>query len=566
MTRNNDSRARTVDANLHDALDPSDPYAREQQTFPQLDDEEIERLRPYGCVEHYGQGDILFSRGDRGVDFLLVLSGAIEIFELDTENVPHVFALHTARQFSGELDLFNDRMVLVGGRAAEPSELLRISRSQFYRMMSTEQAISDKIMRALILRRTGVINHEQAGVTVFAEDNEGEALRIRRFLERNGYPNHLLPADGSPEAERFASSHCIDMSRLPVVVSPRQAVLYQPSNPELADQLGLTEHLEKDEVYDLVVVGAGPSGLSATVYAASESLNTLVIEVEAPGGQAGTSSKIENYLGFPVGISGQALAGRAWIQAQKFGARFAVSRAASRLDCSTRPFAIHIADECSVTARAIVIASGATYRTLDLPNYSQYEGQGIHYAATAMEAQLCTGEDVVVVGGGNSSGQAAVFLSRHARHVYMLVRNDTLAETMSDYLIQRIEDSSAISVHTATELTALDGDRFLKQVSWQKRGQASPETHEIRNVFVMIGAVPNTDWLGGCLQLDKEGFVLTGAAVNGSQPSSPFTSSIEGIFAVGDVRSGSVKRVASGVGEGSVCVQHVHSYLNDSTD
>ncbi|MAM86520.1 MAG: cation tolerance protein CutA [unclassified Hahellaceae] len=565
MTRDTASRAEPERPALNDATDPSDPYAREQQTFARLDDEAIERLKPYGSLERHDKGDVLFSRGDRGVDFLLVLSGSIEIYELDTDNVSHVLTVHEAGQFSGELDLFNDRMVLVGARAAESTEVLRITRPQFYRMMSAEQDISDIIMRALILRRTGVLNHEQAGVTIFAEAGDGESLRIRRFLERNGYPSHLLIADGSAEAENFAGNHHVDMSRLPAVVSPRQAVLYQPTNPELADQLGLTENLEQNKVYDVIVVGAGPAGLSASVYAASESLSTLVIEVEAPGGQAGTSSKIENYLGFPVGISGQALAGRAWIQAQKFGARFAVSRPASRLDCSTRPFIIHIDDECSVSAKAVVIATGATYRRLDLPNYSQYEGQGIHYAATAMEAQLCSGENVVVVGGGNSAGQAAVFLSRHARQVHMLVREDTLTETMSDYLIQRIEDSSSISVHTATELTALEGDRFLKQVSWQTRDE-SAQTHDIRNVFVLIGAVPNTDWLRDCLQLDSEGFVVTGAMVKGAQPSSAFTTSIEGVFAVGDVRAGSVKRVASGVGEGSVCVQHVHAYLNGLTD
>ena len=306
------------------------------------------------------------------------------------------------------------------------------------------------------------------------------------------------------------------------------------------------------------------------MYAASESLDTVVVEVEAPGGQAGTSSKIENFLGFPTGISGQALAGRAWIQSQKFGARFVVSRAVGSIDCDDRPFRLALETDGAdgrdgggptLRARAVVVATGATYRRLGLEGQERYEGQGIHYAATAIEAQLCRGEEIVVVGGGNSAGQAAVFLSRHAKHVHVLVRGDSLADSMSDYLVQRIDSSVRITLHTCTSLVGLHGERLLERVTWETSPDGERETRNVGNVFVMIGAVPNSDWLDGCVETDDRGFVRTGAEVEGHAPASPFETSVAGVFAVGDVRSGSVKRVASGVGEGSVAIQAVHKWL-----
>jgi thioredoxin reductase (NADPH) len=550
------------------SVDPSDPYEREKQTFPQLSDEQIERAKSYGEIEKLGKSAVLFERGDRGVDFFLVLTGNIEIYDLTDDGRPHVFTVHRERQFTGELDLFNDRKILVGGRTGDDSVVLRVPRNRFYRLMSTEQDIAEIVMRAFILRRTGFIVHDQAGVTLFGPRNNGDLLRIQRFLRRNGYPYRLIDSN-DPTADSKLPRECkLEGDRLPAVISPvaGEDVLYNPSNPELADRLGLTESLDDDHVYDLTVIGAGPAGLSAAVYAASERLDTLVIEAEAPGGQAGTSSKIENYLGFPIGISGQALAGRAWIQSQKFGARFAVSRPAMSIDCDQRPFTISLDDGRRVRSRAIVVATGATYRTLSIENYEKYEGQGIHYAATAIEAQLCTGEHIAVVGGGNSAGQAAVFLSGHASHVHILVRSATLAASMSDYLVQRIELSSRITLHTHTEITTLQGDRLLEQVTWKNQKTSECETYEIRNVFVMIGAMPNTDWLQGCIALDSKGFILTGLDVANQQASLPFTTSVEGIYAVGDVRSGSVKRVASGVGEGAVCIPSVHCYLNEQTD
>ena len=391
--------------------------------------------------------------------------------------------------------------------------------------------------------------------------HRGDTLRLQRFLMRNGYPHRLLDTEVDPDAGGFLDCFELTSDELPVVISPDHRVLRNPSTAALADDLGLTETIDPDRIYDVAVVGAGPAGLAAAVYAASEGLGTIVIEGIAPGRQAGTSSKIENYLGFPTGISGQALAGRAQIQAQKFGAQLAISRNAAGIDCSDRPYRIKLDDQ-TISARAIIVATGARYRKLDVPNYAKFEGQGIHYAATAMEAQLCGGEEVIVVGGGNSAGQAAVFLSRTAGHVHVLVRARGLAASMSDYLVRRIQQSPKITLHAKTEITALEGDDRLRTVTWTSRDSGESETHSIGNVFVMIGAEPNTDWLDGCLDLDAKGFIRTGKDADGMTLASPYATTRPGIFAVGDVRSGSVKRVASVVGEGSVVIQAVHKFLN----
>lgn len=544
------------------SLNPSDPYQRERQTFPRLTQDQIDRVSLYGEEHRYEKGTVLFERGNRSVDFFLVIEGNIEIYDLDHDGNPVVVTVHADQQFTGELDLFNDRKILVGGRTGQNSRIVRLNRPSFYRMIGTETDIGETIMRAYILRRTGLIIHDQAGITLFGSPSSGDTLRIRRFLSRNGYPVKLIDS-GSDEAGIVLDRHRVDLHRLPAVISPDGKLLHNPTNPVLADALGLTEQIEDGHIYDLAVIGGGPSGLSASVYGASENLDTIVLEGEAPGGQAGTSSKIENYLGFPTGISGQALAGRAWIQGQKFGAKFVVSRKVASLDCDKQPFEIALDDGKTLVARAVILAMGARYRALGLDDYQRFEGNGIHYAATALEGQLCTGEEVVVVGGGNSAGQAAVFLSRHASHVHLMVRSTGLAASMSNYLVERIDHSSRITLHTQTEISALHGTRMLERVTWKNRETGETVTRPVRNVFVMIGAVPNTDWLAQCVDLDDRGFVLTGLDVTSRRPSSPFTTSIEGVFAVGDVRSGSVKRVASGVGEGSVCIQSVHRFLAD---
>uniref|UniRef100_UPI00224F216A NAD(P)/FAD-dependent oxidoreductase n=1 Tax=Dyella silvatica TaxID=2992128 RepID=UPI00224F216A len=415
---------------------------------------------------------------------------------------------------------------------------------------------------AFILRRVNIIQQGIGGVVLIGPGHGADTLRLQRFLVRNGYPHRLIDTDLDPKAAGLPGTFEVQPHLFPVVISPDHQMLMNPSTAALADSLGLTESFEPGYVHDVAVVGAGPAGLAAAVYAASEGLDTIVIEGLAPGGQAGTSSKIENYLGFPTGISGQALAGRAQIQAQKFGARLAISRHVVRLHCAARPYQLELEGGQQVAARAIVIATGARYRKLDVPNYDRYEGQGIHYAATPMEGKLCAGEEVVVVGGGNSAGQAAVFLSRIAAHVHMLVRGTGLAATMSDYLIRRIHQSPRITLHTETQVVGLEGGDRLQHVTWCGRHDGSPETRAIANMFVMVGAEPNTDWLHGCLVLDTKGFVITGIDGEGMPSSVPFATNKPGIFAVGDVRSGSVKRVASGVGEGSVVIQAVHKYLN----
>ena len=544
------------------AGDVTDPYAREAQTFPELNEAQTARVTGYGAEEQALAGTLLFERGQRSVDFFLVLDGAIEIFDTDVDGQPNVFTTHRARQFTGEMDLFNDRQILVSGRAGVDSRVVRISRPDFRRLVAAEPDIGEIIMRAFILRRVGLIVHGQGGVELVGPGHRADTLRLQRFLTRNGYPHRVLDTDGDDDASGFLACFDIAAEQLPVVVLPEHEVLRNPSNAALAQALGLTETLDPDAVHDLVVIGAGPAGLAAAVYAASEGLATIVLESVAPGGQAGTSSKIENYLGFPTGISGQALAGRAQAQAQKFGARLAIARTARSLDCAVEPFAIKLDDGEAVRARAVVVATGARYRKLDLPNYDKYEGAGIHYAATAMEAQLCGDSEVAVIGGGNSAGQAAVFLSRYAKHVHVVVRGEGLAATMSDYLVQRIDSSPQITLHTHTEATALAGDPDLQQVTFTNRQTGEEQVLPIGNLFLMLGAVPNTEWLDGCLTLDDKGFVLTGRDEAGQALSSPFATTKPGIYAVGDVRAGSVKRVASGVGEGSVVVQAIHGFLN----
>lgn len=540
--------------NPRDATAPTDPYEREAQTFPVLPPDMVTRARAYGAEEAIPDGTLLFERGERSVDFFVVLDGAVDIFEDDERGSPRVLTTHVPGQFTGELDLFNDREILVSGRARGETRALRVRRADFRRMVMAEADLGEVVMRAFILRRVGLIQHGQGGVVLIGPGHGGDTLRLQRFLTRNGYPHRLLDTEEDADAHGFLDCFSLRPEELPVVILPGDTVLRNPALPALADALGLLEEVPEDRLHDVVVVGAGPAGLAAAVYAASEGLETVVIEGLAPGGQAGTSSKIENYLGFPTGISGQALAGRAQTQAQKFGARLLVSRGATGIDCDgASPYRVTLDDGRHVTARAVVVATGARYRKLALPDYDRFEGQGIHYAATAMEATLCRDEEVAVVGGGNSAGQAAVFLSRHAAHVHVLVRAEGLAATMSDYLVQRIDQSPRITLHARTAITRLEGADRLEHVTWATHGQE--ERRPVRALFVMIGAEPNTDWLAGCLVLDPKGFVLTG------QGGSPFETSRPGIYAVGDVRAGSVKRVASGVGEGSVVVSAVHQFL-----
>ena len=538
-----------------------DAYSKRDLVFPKLAQEQVDRSLAYGRVEHYSAGNTIYARGTRGVDFLIVLRGNVLVTGATPEGGESIVVLHDPREFTGELDLFSHREALVNVRAATDADVLRIPRDRFREYVASEIDISNIIMRAAILRRLGLVQHMQVSVTVAGPGRAAATLHLEQFLSRNGYPYRLVDTETDPEANEFLHGFNITSADLPVVISTTQ-VYRNPDLPSLADALGISEEIGSDEVFDVAVVGAGPAGLAASVYAASEGLKTIVIEGNAPGGQAGTSSRIENYLGFPSGISGLELASRAQTQAQKFGARLVVSRNVTRLDCSSRPFALTLDETHVVKARAVVVATGARYRKLDVSNYGRFEMEGLHHSATAIEARLCSEEEVIVVGGGNSAGQAAVYLSGYARQVHILIRGAELASTMSEYLVHRIASSRKISLHVRSEITALHGKERLEQVTWINRDTGEETTAKIANVFVMIGADPCTEWMDDCVALDEKGFVRTGYQDDlGS--AGLYRTSKPGIFAVGDVRSGSVKRVASGVGEGSVVVADLHNYLKD---
>jgi len=562
-------------ANSSDPLQATDPYAREHQIFPTLSSEQIDRARPFGVEESLLAGSVLFERGQRGVDFFVVLEGHIDIYEhkLNHTTVIHV---HHQNQFTGELDLFNRRKILVGGRMGVDGRLLRISPASFRRLITAEPDIGEIIMRAFILRRTAFISHAQGGATLIDTATTADGVRMERFLRRNGYPVTAI-REACPEYEEVMTRYALRVEQLPVVVIHlNNEVLERPSNHALAEALGLVEEIDCLRVFDVAIVGGGPAGLSAAVYAASEGLSTLLLEAEAPGGQASTSSKIENYLGFPTGISGEGLAGRAQVQAMKFGATICLPMRATGLDCSQYPYALKFCAEAdqpqSVRARSMVIASGATYRSLNLPNAGDFDNSGIYYAATALEGDLCTQEEAIVVGGGNSAGQATVFLSSRASHVHLLIRRESLVETMSDYLIGRILSSDRITLHTTTEIVELEGERHLEAVTWENLHSGERQRQPIRHVFLMIGAKPNTDWLHGGVQTDEKGFIRTGQAVDLDQgwplqrPPMALETSLPGVFAVGDVQAGSTKRVASAVGLGAISVSHVHAFLAEQAE
>jgi thioredoxin reductase (NADPH) len=538
-----------------------DAYAKRDQVFPQLTEEMVNRSLQYGQVESFPEGTTIYARGTRGVDFFIVLSGRVVMSGLGVEGEDGIVIVHGAREFTGELDLFSEREALVSARAASDAQVLRIRRSAFRHYVTSEPDIGDIVMRAVILRHLGLVQHTQVGVAIVGPGRSADTLRLQSFIDRNGYPMRVVDTDLDPAGGGMIDAFSLTQDDLPVVIYG-SSVWHNPTNAAIAEALGIAEILDPNMLYDVAVVGAGPAGLAAAVYASSEGLRTIVIEGNAPGGQAGTSSRIENYLGFPSGISGLELATRAQTQAQKFGAKLAISRNVTGLDCSQHIFAAHLEGGMTVRARSVVIATGAWYRRLQIPNYNRYEMGGIHYSATAIESRLCSGEEVIVVGGGNSAGQAAIYLAASAMHVHMLIRRLDLASTMSDYLVSRIASSRRITLHPQTEIIALAGTPRLDQVTWRSIQTGETTVKKISNVFVMIGADPCTEWLANCVRLDAKGFVLTGRSA-GAPDSSPYETSIPGVFAVGDVRAGSVKRVASAVGEGSVVVAAIHAYLKD---
>jgi thioredoxin reductase (NADPH) len=534
----------------------NNPDYRPDLAFAKFTDDMVERLSPYGREEAFPAEVPLFICGERQVDMFVVLDGQVDISLPLANGESKVIAHHRRFDFSGELNLLTSQGTLVNARTVKESRLLRISRGELQKLMRAEGDIANLITSATVWRRIGILAEENAGIVLTGSSNDAATTELQRFLVRNSYPHKIVP----PSAEESSQSDAGCM--LPAVKLSDGRILHRPTITQLADDLGITELPDPEMIYDVAVVGAGPAGLAAAVYAASEGLCTIAIESTAPGGQAGASSKIENYLGFPTGISGQRLASRAQLQALKFGVRFAISRETITAEQVDGIHKLTLAGGIPVRSRAVVIASGAQYRKLSVENYSQFENRGIFYAATAMESVFCREKEVIVVGGGNSAGQAALFLSGIAKHVHHIVRAKSLTQTMSQYLISRLESSSRITLYPQSEIVKLEGDTSsLKDVTWINRKSGESIMKPIGSVFVMIGAEPNTGWLFGTVRLDKKGFILTGGA-EGFE-STPYATSVPGMFAVGDVRSKSVKRVASAVGEGSVVIADVHRYLAD---
>jgi len=537
--------------------------------FPTLTAEQINRIRPLSKVRRVEAGEILFEPGDSDIPFFVVLSGTLDIVQPDRQG-ERLIVKHEAGSFTGEITMISGRLSLVRGRVTAPGEFLEMSNHDLRTLVARDAELSEIFMRAFILRRVELINRGQGNVILLGSRHSAQTLRLREFLTRNGHPHTYVDLDTDATYQDLLDHFHVTLEEIPVVVCNNRTVLRGPSIQELARCLGLNAHITASEVKDLVIVGAGPSGLAAAVYGASEGLDVLVIEAESPGGQAGSSSKIENYLGFPMGISGNELAGRAAAQAQKFGAKVLIANSVTKLNCDRRPYELSVDCGQTIRARTVVIASGAQYNKPKIDNLKKFEGQGVYYGATYIEAQLCGKDDAIVVGGGNSAGQAAVYLSQTAGKVHMLVRASRLSDTMSRYLIQRIEENPAIEVHYRTEIVGLDGDTQLQRVTWQDKNTGKISSHDIRHLFIMAGASPRTEWLKNCLALDNKGFILTGRELDPvlhdfkwPLPRVPLMleTSLPGVFAVGDVRAGNVKRVAAAVGEGSIAISLVHRVL-----
>jgi thioredoxin reductase (NADPH) len=540
------------------------------ELFPKLSEAQIARLATLGSRRIIAEGEVIFEAGVRRRSLFVVLKGRLE-GTIPTGGGENRITIQDAGDFTGEVDLLSGRPGLVRVRALTESELLEIDVATLRRIVQTDTELSEIFLRAFVRRRAMLIAQAFGDLVLIGSRFSADSLRLKEFLTRNGQPYTYFEVERDSSVQAMLEDFGISPQDVPVLVCHNRPALRNPSNAEVANCLGFNTEIEEGRIYHLIVLGAGPAGLAAAVYAASEGLDVLVLESNAPGGQAGSSSRIENYLGFPTGIAGQELAGRAFIQAEKFGAHIAIARAATRLKCDRRPFSVECAGGEPVRGHALIIASGAEYRKLPLANLAQFEGVGVYYGATQLEGQFCANEEVVVVGGGNSAGQAAVFLSGIAKHVHILVRAPGLAESMSRYLVRRIEESRTITLRSRTEIISLEGSGHLERLSWSNRETGATETHEIRHLFSMTGASPNTAWLQGCVALDEKQFIKTGGdllpedlqAANWPLRRQPylFETSVPRVFAVGDVRSRSVKRVASAVGEGSVAVQLVHRVL-----
>ena len=550
---------------------PNELYEkRGEQMFPKLTRAQIARLEPHGIHLPTTAGLVLIEPGDHEHKMIVVLAGSLNVTVPGVDE--QVIKPLVPGDFAGEMSTLRGTPGFARVEVGEAGEVLVINDSDLRVVVQTDAELSEIFMRAFILRRMGLIASPNSAMTLIGSRYCGHTLMLREFLARNAHPHFYLDAEVDTEAAGLLERAGLSIADVPAVIG-RGRALRKASLRQLAEFLEINPELDPDAVHDVLVVGAGPAGLAGAVYAASEGLDVRVIDSFAPGGQAGTSSRIENYLGFPTGITGQALAGRALVQSQKFGARFHVACDAVALHCDSWPYRVEMADGRVARARTLLIATGAQYRKPDLPNLSKYAGVGLYYAATHLEGKMCQNEEIIVVGGGNSAGQAAVFLAGGCRHVHILVRSEGLAGTMSHYLIRRIQESPNITLHARTQISSLEGEDELEHVTWTDARSSERERRPIKHVFLMTGAAPNTEWLKDCVNLDEKGFVRTGADLSKDELTAarwplsraPYImeTSLPGVFAIGDVRSGSVKRVASGVGEGSICVQFVHRVLRE---
>lgn len=540
-------------------------FTRPEQTFPALAPAEIERLRHFGELRRYKDGELLFETGKQGPGMFVVLAGHVAITQRD--GLGHVTPVidQGPGQFLAELGQLSGRPALVDGRAEGEVEVLLVPPNRLRALLVAEAELGERIMRALILRRVNLIQGGIGGPVLIGPSHSAGVVRLQGFLTRNGQPHHLLDPDSEHDAAEIITRYSPKPEDWPLVVTADGTVLRNPSETQLGRAIGMIGGAKDDRIYDVAIVGCGPAGLATAVYAASEGLSVAVVDTRAFGGQAGASARIENYLGFPTGISGQALAGRAFTQAQKFGAEIMIPMSVKSLDCSRAHGAFALALDCGDTlrSRAVVVASGARYRRPDIANLDKFEGRGVWYWASPVEARLCAGEEVALVGAGNSAGQAAVFLSGHAKRVLMIIRGGGLGASMSRYLIERIEATPNIELMFNTEITALEGDEtsLLRRIRWKSRLSDDEDETEIRNLFLFVGADPATGWLDGCgVTLDRGGFVVTGAQseLNQGKLVAPLETSVPGVYAVGDVRSGSVKRVGGAIGEGAQVVASLH--------
>ena len=546
-------------------------FSRPEQTFPTLEGDEIARMRQFGEVRHYKDGELLFETGKPGPGMFVVLSGHVAITQRD--GLGHITPVidQGPGQFLAELGQLSGRPALVDGHAKGDVETLLIRPDRLRALLVAEAVLGERIMRALILRRVNLIQGGIGGPVLIGPSSSAGVVRLQGFLTRNGQPHHLLDPASEHDAAEIIARYSPKPEDWPLVVAADGTVLRNPSEMELGHAIGMVGGPKDDRIYDVAIIGCGPAGLATAVYAASEGLSVAVLDTRAFGGQAGASARIENYLGFPTGISGQALAGRAFTQAQKFGAEIMIPMSAKSLDCSRRDGAFSLALDCGDTlrSRAIVVASGARYRRPGIENLDKFEGRGVWYWASPVEARLCAGEEVALVGAGNSAGQAAVFLSGHARKVLMIIRGGGLGASMSRYLIERIEATPNIELLFNTEIVALEGDEasLLRRVRWKSRLSTDEDSADVRNLFLFVGADPATNWLDGCgVTLDRAGFVVTGAQSEQNQGRlvAPLETSVPGVYAVGDVRSGSVKRVGGAIGEGAQVVASLHGFLGDA--